>query len=234
MPPEVTAADEIKAAPRALLFDMDGTILDSDPVHIAVFADMMRPYGIEVDEAFYNEHVIGGRNTEIFARFLPGEDPFALDLEKEAEYRRRIAKLSLVPTAGLFDLLDRAGAEGIPRIVVTNACRANLEAVIAALGVENRFDAFLSADDCVRGKPHPEIYMRAADMAGFQPSQCVAFEDSHSGVASAHAAGCRVVGMTTSLTKAKLAEAGASHFARDFHDPSLEAVLGPLAADFAL
>ena len=221
MPPDIPTA-----APKALLFDMDGTIVDSDPIHIAVFADLMAPYGIAVDREFYNTHVIGGRNTEIFARFLPDQDPVALDLAKEAEYRRRVAQMELPPVAGLINLLDRAGALDIPCLVVTNACVANLNAVIDALAIRERFCALLSADECLQGKPHPEIYKKAVALAGFDPGDCVAFEDSASGVNSAFGAGCKVVGMTTSLSRKSLGRAGAGYYARDFNDPSLLDVLG--------
>ena len=172
--------------------------------------------------------MIGGRNTEVFSRFLPSEDPVAMDVAKEKEYRRRLSKAVVEPTPGLLLLLDRAKDRGIPCILATNACRANVDAVLDALGLADAFCATVSADDCDRGKPHPEIYLRSAQKAGVQPEDCLAFEDSVTGVTSAHAAGCRVVGMTTSLGADVLGSAGASFFAEDFEDYRLRGVLGSL------
>lgn len=214
---------------EALLFDLDGTLLNSDPLHKAVFVDFLADYGINVDDAYYNEQILGARNTELFARILPGQDPKSLDEAKEREFRRRIAMTGAVPTPGLLRLLDRAHAARLRMAVVTNASRANLAAMLAALGIADRFDALVSADDCQRAKPHPEPYERAARALGVAPGRAIAFEDSATGLASAAAAGCVTVGLTTSFSGDRLRAAGARHVIRDFNDTALEAILGATA-----
>lgn len=208
-----------------LLFDMDGTLVDSDPIHIEVFRDLLAVHGIEADEAFYMERIHGRRNPEIFADLLPREDPHEMDRRKEAIYRERLAG-RLTEISGLTALLDRADREGWKRAIVSNACRANVEAALDVIGHRHRFEVLSLGDELPRGKPDPLPYVRAMEDLGARPTDCIAFEDSPSGIASARAAGALVVGIASSLSHEALLDAGAHHAVGDFTDPAL----GPLLA----
>ena len=209
----------------ALLFDLDGTLLDSDPLHIAVFADMLRPLGIAVDEHYYLTHVHGRLNTEVFSELMPDADPRAMDIAKEAEFRRRLAQTRIKPAKGLVALMDRAKAQGIPCAVVTNACRLNAVAMLDAIGLTGRFDPVITSDDGIPGKPDPAPYLAGAKAHGVPAKRCIAFEDSPAGLQSARAAGCTVVGLTSSLDADALRAAGAHYTINDFTDPALTALL---------
>lgn len=209
----------------ALLFDLDGTLLDSDPLHVAVFSDMLAPLGLAVDRAFYLDRIHGRLNVEVFAELMPDADANEMDHAKEAEFRRRLARTTIPPTPGLVAFLDRAAALGVPCAVVTNACRANADAMLAAIGLSDRFDPVLSSDDIQPGKPDPAPYLAGAAAHGVPAANCIAFEDSPSGLAAARAAGCTVVGLTSSLPADALIAAGAHHAIADFTDPILESLL---------
>jgi len=211
--------------PRALLFDLDGTMIDSDPIHKAVFRDLWESRGLVMEEGFYETHVHGRLNVDVFAEFLPGEpDPQALSEAKEAEYRRRLPR-PYPGTPGLGALLDRAEAAGWPVACVTNAMRLNAEASLSAIGQLHRFEVIIIGEECPRAKPDPYPYAHAMDVLGVAPEACIAFEDSPSGLQSAKAAGAFVIGLRSTLDEAGLRAAGADASIQDYEDPALEAFL---------
>jgi HAD superfamily hydrolase (TIGR01509 family) len=206
----------------ALLFDLDGTLVDTDHLHFAAFADVFVDHGVALDLAAYRARVMGFSSPAIAAEFLPHLPPHRASAElarKEAIYRSRIGTLS--PTEGITELLDWAEAAGMGRAVVTNAPRANAALVLDALGLAARFDVLVIADELEKSKPDPMPYLVALDRLGASAARSVAFEDSRSGVRSAVAAGLAVVGVLTALDEATLLGLGAAIAARDFHDPRI-------------
>ena len=112
-----------------------------------------------------------------------------------------------VPGAGAF--VAALAREGVPRAVATSASRRDLERILDALGLRRHFDVAVTADDVRRGKPHPEVYLKAAEGLGVEPHACLVFEDAVVGVHAARAAGMRVIGVTTAHTADELVGAGA-------------------------
>lgn len=212
----------------ALLFDLDGTLLDTDPLHYAIFVELFAERGITIDHAYYLAEIHGRLNVDLFSKAFPGEDAAALSDRKEAEFRQRMGR-SHPAMPGAAALLDRARAAGWRTAVVTNAPRANAEAMLAATGLATAFDLVVIGDECARGKPHPDPYATAIQRLGSHPDRAVAFEDSPSGLASARAAGAFTVGVRSALDDAALRTAGAQVSIRDFTDPALEPVLAQLA-----
>ncbi len=207
-----------RVTPRAILFDMDGTLIDSDPVHAAVFIDFLGARGLHITEADYTRRIHGRLNREIFAELLPDHDADEMDAGKEAVFRERVtAEFPMVVGAQAY--LETLSA--VPLAVVTNACRANLDTVLERLSLGGHFRHRVSSDEVVHGKPAPDLYLRALDLLGVRADEAVAFEDSASGVASARAAGLPVIGVATSLTPEALLDLGAIHAIRDFTDPTL-------------
>ena len=208
----------------ALLFDLDGTLLHTDPLHESVFADLFARHGRDFDEGFYLRHIHGRQNLDIFAEYFPDEDAQQMSDAKEAAFRARLGT-SAAPMPGLPDLLTRAETEGWPVAVVTNAPRDNAEAMLDAIGLADRLPLRIIGDECARGKPDPAPYAAAMERLGADPGQCVAFEDSPSGLRSAHAAGAFVIGLRSSLEDAALRRAGAQATIADFTDPILPELL---------
>ena len=214
----------------ALLFDLDGTLIRSDPLHAAVFMDFFAEHGVEIDERTYTDRISGLRNDEIFARFLPDGDAAALSAEKEARFRARLGD-EADPMPGLPALLATARDRGWRMAVVTNAPRENAEAMLSALGLSDGFETLVVADELARGKPDPLPYLTALDRLGLSARDALAFEDSPSGVRAAHAAGITTIGLRSSQDHETLMSAGAAGSIADFNDPGLTSWLETLTEE---
>ncbi|MGI1661678.1 HAD family hydrolase [Palleronia sp. KMU-117] len=212
----------------ALLLDLDGTMLDTDRIHCAVFADLMSPFGIAVDEAHYRAHIHGRLNADYFAEMIPDHpDPRGLSVEKEARFRRRLPR-PYPAMPGVAAMLERARDEGWALAVVTNAPPENADAMLSAIGLRHHFEVVVSGEACPRGKPFPDPYLAALDALGVAAAEALAFEDSPSGLAAAVAAGIATVGVTSTLTAADLLALGARATITDFTDPALAPLLDRL------
>ncbi len=205
-----------------LLFDLDGTIAETDHLHFEAFKTVFTPHGVSIDWETCTDRVIGRNNPEIAAEWLPHvprADHAAIMDQKEAVYREQIRKVEAA--SGLTALLDWADAHSIPCGVVTNAPRLNADAVLDVLQIRHRFRVLVIGPELREAKPHPLPYLTALDALGGQASTSVAFEDSPAGIASAVAAGLGVVGLTTSLEGTVLLAAGASIAGADFTDTAI-------------
>jgi HAD superfamily hydrolase (TIGR01509 family) len=206
----------------ALLFDLDGTLVDSDAEHLVAFQRVFAPRGIKLDRSEYAANIMGASNEMIARRYLshlpPHEQAATLDA-KEAAYRDGLGDLE--PILGALALLDYADRRGLKRAVVTNAPRANAEKVLAALGIGRRLPIVVIGGELARSKPDPLPYLTALERTGALAAHSLAFEDSLSGVRAAAATGLAVVGMTTTLDSQTLIEAGATFAASDFTDPRI-------------
>jgi len=218
--------------PRAaLLFDIDGTLADTDPLHLAAFNRAFAPYGQQFDKARFARELQGLANIDIAANVLPqlsAADGAAVLDDKESIFRDLAAsEIHAVP--GLFDLLDMADAASIAMAAVTNAPRANAELILRGLGVTHRFKAIVIGAELAHGKPHPLPYLEGLRLLGADAAVSVAFEDSRTGIMSATAAGLATIGIRTSLGDAELRKAGAVLTADSYADPALLALIGDTA-----
>jgi HAD superfamily hydrolase (TIGR01509 family) len=206
----------------AALFDLDGTIVLTDDLHMAAFNQALAPHGIAVDMDYYRTGIMGRENRAILRDLLPDQDEASWDrvaAVKEHGFRRQVGALE--PVAGFLDLLAWLEARAIPVAIVTNAPRANAELMLGALGLGQRLPVLVIGDELGHGKPHPLPYLEGLRRLGVAAQGAVAFEDSLSGVKSATAAGIRTFGMLTTLTEPELVGAGAVNVIRDFTDPRL-------------
>lgn len=186
----------------ALLFDLDGVIVDSNPVHVQVWRDYLRRYQIDLGGGLPSR-MYGRRNDEIvrdfFGNHLSDEAVFSHGAAKEALYRevmRGQVASRLVP--GVIAFIE--SHQGTAMAVATNAEPANAELVLTETGLQNYFSAVVDGHQVERPKPAPDIYLRAAQLLGRPPRNCIVFEDSSAGVEAAIAAGARVVALTTTQT----------------------------------
>jgi HAD superfamily hydrolase (TIGR01509 family) len=212
-----------RAIGRALLFDIDGTLADTDALHREAFNRVFGPRGHVVDDERFKRELQGFSNASIGERFLPDESPeqrIAILDEKEAIFRD-LVRGQIAPLPGLMALLDRAEAAGVPMVAVTNAPRLNAELLLSGLGITERFKAIVIGDELPYGKPHPLPYQEGLRFVGASAAASIAFEDSRSGVQSAAAAGIPTIGMRTTLGHADLVAAGAIASASAYDDPDL-------------
>ena len=211
------------ASGRALLFDIDGTLTDTDALHLEAFNEVLGPRGHVFDHARFTAELQGFSTASISERFLVGEPPerqAAIMREKEQAFRRLVAG-RIRPLPGLMALLARADRANIPMVAVTNAPRLNAQMLLSGLGIADRFKALVIGDELPHGKPHPMPYLEGLRAVGAAPEASVAFEDSRSGVRSASCAGIATVGIRTSLSHDDMIAAGAVTSAKDFDDPDL-------------
>ena len=208
----------------AFIFDLDGVIVDSNPVHEQVWQAYLRLHGISADGELA-ERMYGRRNDDIvrdlFGGHLTPDEVLAHGAAKEALYRETIKEQlpqRLVP--GVREFL-RAHA-GRRMGLASNAEPANVEFILREAGLRDCFWAVVDGHQVDRPKPDPEIYFRAAALLGEAPANCIVFEDSLTGVQSARAANARVVALTT--THAWLPEADLN--LKDFLSPELELWIG--------
>jgi beta-phosphoglucomutase len=212
---------------EALLFDLDGTLLDTDPLHQAIWGEMLAPYGIIVDDALYRQRFSGRLNPQILAELLPAlpaAEALALAEAKEAHFRERAGELR--PLAGLGALLDWSDSVGLKRALVSNAPRANAEFMLQVLGVAERFPLVVLGEQLPRAKPDPLPYRTALDRLGTRAAHSLAFEDSPAGIRSATGAGLSTVAMATTQSEETLKALGATLVIADFTAPALWTLLG--------
>ncbi|MBA1202748.1 HAD-IA family hydrolase [Pseudomonas capeferrum] len=211
----------------ALLFDLDGTMTDTDTLHLQAFRQLLKDEdGRSLSQAEFNERISGRANAALFADLFPDLDPTrrqALAKRKEALFR--VLSPSLEPMPGLLRLLDHARDRAIGMCVVTNAPRDNAEHMLAAMDLAQRFEHVLVADELARSKPDPLPYLTGLQRLGASADQALAFEDSLPGVAAAHGAGIHTVALATTQPADRLLEAGADLVIEDFNDSRLWALI---------
>jgi HAD superfamily hydrolase (TIGR01509 family) len=213
---------------KALLFDIDGTLADTDALHLEAFNHVFGPRGHSFDHARFTKELQGFSNASISERFLADEPPerqAAILGEKEATFRRLVAG-QIRPLPGLMALLARADRANVSMVAVTNAPRLNAEMLLAGLGIMHRFKAVIIGDELAHGKPHPMPYLEGLRAVNAAAELSLAFEDSRSGVQSAAAAGIATIGIRTSLSHDDMVVVGAVTTARSFDDPELIRLVG--------
>lgn len=215
---------------RAALFDLDGTLVDNMRFHFDAWDAFCQKRGFKADPEQFGREFAGKKNEEILpvllGRTLTDEEVHALAEEKESDYRRIFAQhLQLVPGAGA--LIARFRSSGAKTAVATAAPPRNRDFVLDGLQLWDRFDAVIGAEQVLRGKPAPDIFLKAAGAVGIAPQDCVVFEDAPNGIRAAKAAGMYAVGITTLASVQVLEDAGADAVLSTFEvlPPAVEARL---------
>jgi HAD superfamily hydrolase (TIGR01509 family) len=206
-------------ATRAVVFDMDGVLVDSGVHHREAWVAMCRDCGVTPPADFWRLTI--GRPAEEAVPLLVG-DVEAVEVRRLAELKRehyvRLARRGLLPIRGAPAFVARLARDAVPRAVATSASRDDVERLLGALDLRRHFRVTVTAEDVRRGKPHPEVYLAAAAGLGLDPAECLVFEDAVVGVQAGRAAGMRVIGVTTAHTARELEAAGAERAVPDFEE----------------
>ena len=186
-------------ASRAVLWDMDGTLIDSENLHWIAWRNTLANEDIFITHAQFLSS-FGQRNDSILPQWL-GADATPERMEKIANakeelYRRRVRRNGISPLPGVADWLHRLHQEGWLQAIASAAPRANIDAVLEALSAAHIFQAIVSAEDVHRGKPDPEVYLTAAARVGVPPERCIVVEDAVAGVEGARRGGMKSIGVS--------------------------------------
>ena len=187
---------------------MDGVIVDNLPYHVEAWLLFCERNGIPLTKEVFYKELNGMNSKDTFEWFYKKEMTRAevevLEEEKELLYREFYAE-HRKPAKGLLTFLHDLRSRGIKTALATSAGPGNIDFIVDGLGIRDQFDAIIGGAEVTKGKPDPEIYVKAAALVGVSPADCIVIEDSLQGIASGQAAGARVVGITTSHTADELA-----------------------------
>uniref|UniRef100_A0A804LNK7 Haloacid dehalogenase-like hydrolase domain-containing protein Sgpp n=1 Tax=Zea mays TaxID=4577 RepID=A0A804LNK7_MAIZE len=172
-----------KLAPlEAILFDIDGTLCDSDPIHFCAFRELLQQAGfnggVPITEEFYSANISGGHNDDLARSLFPGMDhqkAMRFMDDKEAMFRK-LAPGQLKPVDGLQELCGWMEGRDLKRAAVTNAPRANAELMLSLLGLTDFFPVLVIGSECDRAKPFPDPYLKALQLIGASPQHTFIFE----------------------------------------------------------
>lgn len=187
------------SAARAILWDLDGVIVNSGHYHYLAYREVLTPLGRDLSEDEYLTSLFGRRNYDILRSVLgplPDEEIERLAAAKEAAFRR-LVQGRIQPLPGAVELLRRAREAGLSQAIVSSTPRANIDLIAATLGIDGLLDAIVGEEDVSRGKPDPQGFVLAAQRLGVPPRQCVVIEDAPEGIAAGKAAGARTVAVAT-------------------------------------
>ena len=183
---------------RAVLWDMDGTLIDSEEYHWIAWRNTMAGEGIPITREQFLAS-FGQRNDSIVPRWIGGDvTPERIDKianTKEEMYRALIRTYGIAPLPGVENWVHRLHQEGWVQAIASAAPRANVDAVLEALSTTRVFQGIVSAEDVHRGKPDPEVFLVAASRVGASPERCIVVEDAAAGIEGARRAGMRSIGV---------------------------------------
>ena len=213
---------------KAIVFDLDGTLTNTDPLHFRIFQQMLGERGISVDEAVYQRQISGRTNEAIVKDFFPFfSDREILQFSEEKEQRfRHLAQSQIEPMPGLMALLDWIEHHHLRTAIVTNAPRLNAEFMLHGLQLSDRFEFVVLGEDLPRAKPDPLPYETAISRLNLLPQEVLVFEDSPSGIRAAIAAHIPTIGIASTHNPQKLMALGIELAVSDFAEPALKQWLG--------
>ena len=186
----------------AVLFDWDGVIIDSSRPH----EESWERLAAEEKKTLPSDHFtvgFGKKNEWIIPHLLrwtapdDGAQVKRLSLRKEALYREIIVERGLKALPGVHEFLARLKAAGVPNCIGSSTHRENITTILGVLGFEGLFGGMVTSEDVTHGKPHPDVFLKAAANTGVPPARCVVFEDALPGIEAGHAGGMKVVGVAT-------------------------------------
>jgi len=184
---------------RAVLWDMDGTLVDSEELHWISWRETMAKEGVAITHDQFLAS-FGQRNDSTIPRYLgAGATPeriTKISFNKDALYRNLVREKGISPLPGVAHWVRILHEQGWLQAIASSAPRANVEVVLDALAATNRFQAVVSAEDVRRGKPDPEVYLTAAARVGTSPERSIVVEDAAAGVEGARRAGMRSIGVS--------------------------------------
>ncbi len=191
-----------------ILWDLDGTVIDSKECHYLTWRDTFRKFGFDLDRSFFDAQF--GRNNQatipIYLGFEPNEELAESLAEEKERLFRQIAPQQTTLIPGVKDWLKQVKARHIPQAIASSASQENIDVVIASFGLSPFFNALISGE-FLPAKPKPDVFLQAARALNRHPKNCLVIEDSLSGIQAAKNAGMRCVAVSTSHPQVELTQA---------------------------
>lgn len=215
------------SVPRAVVFDMDGLMFNTEEVFYLVGVELLRRRGHQYTKALCD--AIMGRpprdSFETMIRWHGLQDSWEALAQESEELFLALLDGRLAPMPGLLELLDALESVGRPKAICTSSSRRLVEGILSRFAMQPRFAFTLAAEDIVNGKPHPEIYVKAAERFGIRPAEMAVLEDSQTGARAGMAAGALVVAVPGEHSR-NHDFTGAHLVAQNLADPRLYEILG--------
>jgi len=193
--------------PAAVIFDMDGVLVDTNPFHVQKWAALLTEYGIAFDPEALPRQVLGPANDPTLRHFfgdrITADDRLRLGEELEARFRRAFAPHAK-PLPGVERLITECRERGVSVALASAAMSKNVFFILDALKLRSSFDAILTADEISKNKPHPEIFAKTAQKLGLGPTVCAVIEDSFVGIEAANRAGMKCVAVASTFPASEL------------------------------
>lgn len=182
---------------KAMLFDMDGVLVDSEPIHFAGRKRTLRRYGLEITDEELTHYT--GILSRGFLRDIAEKRGVEIPIDEAVkfapiDFQTEFERSEIKPIDGIRDLLDGLAAKNIPMAIASSSNPQLIREMVRRLDIEKYFTALISGHEVKQSKPAPDIYLKAAESVGVAPENCVVLEDSHSGVIAAKAAGMYCIG----------------------------------------
>lgn len=212
---------------EAAIFDIDGTMIDNNEFHLKAWRQYLKEIGREMSDEEYKENINGKTNQDateyIYGKKLSKEEAEKYYLKKEEIYRQMYAP-HVKPVEGLLELLQLLQSKNIPIAIATSGIMVNIDFMFDHIPMRQYFKEIIYSEDIKKGKPDPEIFLKAAEALNVDPAKCVVFEDSLAGVEAGKAAGMKVVAVTTTHPKDELNDA--DEVVSDFTSVTVERLNG--------
>jgi HAD superfamily hydrolase (TIGR01509 family) len=220
----------------AVIFDMDGVVIDSNPYHKLAWGNFLGKNGLPFNDQIF-DNIISGKTGDSTLRALMGKE---LSEEAVTSYLDQIdgdfqeilrRREHLEPVSGLRQFITAIRSDGALTALATSAPPGNVKLILEKLSLEELFDVVIDRTQVKRGKPDPEIYLKVLEALGVHREHCVVIEDSKAGIQAAIGAGLRVVGITTTLTGRELRAEGAAMVIDHFNNLMLEELVRASSLD---
>jgi beta-phosphoglucomutase len=207
---------------KGVIFDMDGVLIDSHPIHKRAWRKFFEMLDLTVSDRELDFVLDGRKKEDILRHFLgdvPDSDIREYGHRKEMLFREEA--MNIEPISGVMDLLQELTSQGIAIAVASCGSHSRVRYILDQLKIRDRFEAIVTADDIKHGKPDPEVFCKAADVLGVEREDLLVCEDAVSGVKAAKAAGIRCLAVAEPYRASELLEAGADRVVSDFASVSL-------------
>ncbi|OOC61900.1 HAD family hydrolase [Paenibacillus ihbetae] len=182
---------------QAFIFDMDGVIIDSEPLHFEVDIQVMKDFGASITQEQLEKYV-GMTNPEMW-KLIREEYQLQRTVSEIIDYQlsnkiKILTAREMEPIDGIRELLADLKAGGIPVGIASSSPPVFIKAVLDKFGLLDAFNCIVSGEEVERGKPAPDVYLKAAELLGVEPASCMVLEDARHGIAAAKAAGMQCIG----------------------------------------